>query len=726
MSYQGQNPSVTSRLRRLLQRMIFGGANAYRSWYGVDTTIDYEGEVGDAGTSDVVSSIVGWKQSVFPEAPLILREMSGDGKWAPVPSHLLLDLLNTPNELYDGMPLWKATIWDYGIEGNSFWMMVPGKGGGLQELHYIPRYMIEPAWDPSQSFADRKWEYTPAGEREDLPASNVLHFRDGIDTEDVRLGCSPLRNLFREMYTDQAAANVVATLLRNRAMPSAIVSPAVDSDFEQVNVQEVKQYFEEQFTGDNRGKPLVVGAPTKIETFGYSPKDLDVVEVRYMVEERIAAALNVPPIVVGLGSGMRRATYANVDAARKMAWENGMKPLLRSLANTLNRRLLPLVDDSGRLEFSFDFGEVEVLKESRMLETQRVRMGVTAGYVSVAEAREADGRAWTAADDVYLRSRSMEAVPVGQMMEAEAEAPTMEVEEEEEEEREEESDREMERAQVKPKATRFLGGKVQLRVDSDAFMADLIDSFEETLDEATTRYGQQIEKFFVDVGDEIYNGNTDSMTQWVTIAVDSDEELAGLADDVDEVFTRIRVNELRDADLKPIYEELTETAMRGTVDAVNSNLGVGLNLPDPMQRQVIADGGKRVGLIDLDQQSKDSLFQALHKARSEGLGVDDAAEMLQQHLKAGPYTEAGVEYRAKLVARTEAKHAQRVSALALYDEAGWEVEARDAQLGDDVSDPDCIARNGKRYTVEDAANETDMASVHPNCTLSWMPVVPES
>ena len=104
------------------------------------------------------------------------------------------------------------------------------------------------------------------------------------------------------------------------------------------------------------------------------------------------------------------------------------------------------------------------------------------------------------------------------------------------------------------------------------------------------------------------------------------------------------------------------------------------------------------------------------------MGVDDAAKLIREQLSAGPYTNAGVDYRAHMVARTEAKHAQRVSALALYDEAGWEVQALDGQLGD-ASDPDCIARNGKTFTVEAAASETDSAVTHPNCTLSWLPVI---
>ena len=413
MSLNGQRTSTVGRLRQALQRMIFGRGRALRGWWGIDTNIDYEHEVGDAGRSDIVSSLVGWKQNVFPEAPLRLQEMDDAGKLQPVVKHPLLSLLRAPNPLYHGLALWKATIWDYAIDGNAFWMLVPTRSGGLAELQYLPRYMIEPGASTEQNIDDRYWDYTPASTPEKLPANRVLHFRDGIDPEDVRMGCSPLKNLFRELYTDAAAANVVAALLRNRAMPSAIISPAEGGEYDQGNIDETRQYVQEMFTGDNRGQPLVLGGATSIQTFGYSPADLEVSDVRYMVEERLCAALNVPGIVVNLGSGMRRSTYSNIASAREMAWENGMLPMLRDLAETLNTRLLPMVDPDGRLQFDFNISEVRVLQEDKTKLSQRNRIGVSGGWVTVAEARESEGRPWDPADNVYLRAPASTAVPVG-------------------------------------------------------------------------------------------------------------------------------------------------------------------------------------------------------------------------------------------------------------------------------------------------------------------------
>ena len=59
--------------------------------------------------------------------------------------------------------------------------------------------------------------------------------------------------------------------------------------------------------------------------------------------------------------------------------------------------------------------------------------------------------------------------------------------------------------------------------------------------------------------------------------------------------------------------------------------------------------------------------------------------------------------------------AYNAAALDSYQELGVkEVEAID---GDD--DPECAERNGKRYTLAEAAAIED----HPNGTLDWVPVL---
>ena len=74
-----------------------------------------------------------------------------------------------------------------------------------------------------------------------------------------------------------------------------------------------------------------------------------------------------------------------------------------------------------------------------------------------------------------------------------------------------------------------------------------------------------------------------------------------------------------------------------------------------------------------------------------------------------------------VIARTETLHAQRIATVETYRKADTVtgVLAFDAQLGD--TDADCMARNGKTFTTDEA--ELINEHRHPQCTLSWAPVI---
>ena len=746
MSYQGQRLNTLGRIRQALQRMIFGrGLQRRRTeFWGADSDIDYESEMGGADNSDIVSSLVGWKQDVFPEAVLMVREKDADGKYQPVEDNPLMPLLDRPNPLYQGLDLFKATIWDYNIDGNAYWWVIRNGRNDIQEIHYLPAFMMEPGYSANQSLEDRYWLYTPYDLTYEIPADQIIHYRDGIDPGDVRVGCSRLKNLYREMYTDSVAADMVAILLRNRAVFGPIITPDKESEYDQGNIEEMKTYILDKFTGGNRGKPLIIGVPTKVTSFGYDSNDSDVTDIRHYAEGRLSAALNVSPIVVSMPSGLKHLTYNNLEVAREMSWENGMLPMLRQFGMTLTEFLMPLVDETGEQEFYFDVAQVRVLQEDVTESAARANSDLTSGKITRAEAREAGGLEFDDTDDVYYIPSGLQVVPRGEMppppvapVVPDAGDGDIDMEEEDgddkvEEQEEESEDVDMERASFPTPAHPGTNGRgahaevleapVLIRADGIPAESELIAAFERGVDAAETTYGTQLAAFFEDVGEAIYDGAGGQMTEWITLAVQSEESLSKLATEVSVVMDRVDVGAMAVNDMTPIYEALYAEVLEGTTGAVSSSVGVGVNLPDERQRQVIADGGRRVGIVDIRKQQKDAMFNALSVARSDGLGVDAAARKVREYLSAGPFPNAGVDYRAKLIARTEAKHAQRVSALELYDEAGWRVVALDGQLGD-ASDDDCKARNGKEYSIAEAKVEMNSPITHPNCTLSFMPKV---
>jgi hypothetical protein len=77
-----------------------------------------------------------------------------------------------------------------------------------------------------------------------------------------------------------------------------------------------------------------------------------------------------------------------------------------------------------------------------------------------------------------------------------------------------------------------------------------------------------------------------------------------------------------------------------------------------------------------------------------------------------------------MIARAETKTAQNLSSVETYDETDTVTGLLcfDARIGT-KHDQACLDRAGKTFSKKDAKNER---LTHPNCSLSWAPVVAQT
>ena len=158
---------------------------------------------------------------------------------------------------------------------------------------------------------------------------------------------------------------------------------------------------------------------------------------------------------------------------------------------------------------------------------------------------------------------------------------------------------------------------------------------------------------------------------------------------------------------------------RGQV-TINTVLNLGVNLPDPVAREIVAAGGRRAGLLDITGDTRRALFRSLADGRAAGEGPPALARRIRSQVPSGRFTNAGPRYRANLIARTETLHAQRVSSLETYraSDVVTGIVAFDNQT--EYGDEECVARDGRVFTFEEA--EAEMASEHPQGSLNFGPV----
>jgi hypothetical protein len=243
-------------------------------------------------------------------------------------------LLQAPPEaertFYTGIILWMATVVDWMVDGNAYWLKIRDDGGKVVELWWVPHWMMEPEGTTSTSSPLR----VHAGGTSDYASrsEDVVHFRFGLDTDDPKLGASQLKSVLREVFTDDEAANFTATLLRNMGVPGLVVSPEKGTTLNEGDGEEMKKYVKEKFGGDKRGEAMVMTGRRRSPSSASRPEQLLLRELRRIPEERVSAVTGIPAIVVGFGAGLERSTFTNMGEARAAAYEAGLIPMQKIMA----------------------------------------------------------------------------------------------------------------------------------------------------------------------------------------------------------------------------------------------------------------------------------------------------------------------------------------------------------------------------------------------------------
>ncbi|SCW61686.1 phage portal protein, HK97 family [Sphingobium faniae] len=659
------------------------------------TRFDYRKETGDCLDASVVTAPVLWIGRALPEANLAVTRHARNGEVEEVHDHPMLALIQNPNPFYGDIALWMATLVSFLISGNAYWIIVRNGAGRPAELWYTPHWMIEPKWPQDGGTFISHYRYSPGGGAEPMRIEprDVVHFRHGIDPRNIRMGLSPLDGVIREIFIDLESSNFVASLLRNMGVPGVVISPKGGAMPAPEDVEATKTWFKQAFGGDNRGGPLVMGAPTDVQPYGFNPQQLNMSEGRDVAEERVCACLGIPAAVVGFGAGLQQTKVgATMEELRKLAWNNGVLPFARMLADELQRSLLGEFGPStgaGTVKIGWDTSEVLALQEDEDKKVDRWGKMLASGAITVYEYRIGIGEAADDSHKFYLRQISVLEVP------ADGKPPPQ-------------------RALPDPKT------KAERRASEAAYARG--HAFALTVQ----RSGDRLQRAFEAPLEMLFGQLGAAAGEAALPMLESDPALpkgleGGRGEKADE--------QLIDAILEKLGIDAWNGRLRGSYEGhylevaksiaeAGERAGLGASLPDVVARSIVAAGGRRAGLIDLENQSRAALFSALAEGRAAGEGAAQLAARIVSEVEGGPWRSA--EMRARVIARTETKYAQNISTIERGRAAGvGSFIVYDGRLGPGRSLLTHMARNGSIATTEEALAMAE--AEHPNGTLSFAP-----
>ncbi len=348
---------------------------------------DWSTEAGDLGLNSIVAISIDWYNRNFSQAvPKVYRPSSTQQDDSV--EHPIINLIKNPSNLYVSSIFWSFVIQDYKLLGNAYVRKIR-VGGKVVSLQYLPADMVQPVGNTITPI--EYWTYTVDGVSYKIENKDIIHFRYGRDPKDLRLGRSPVASVLREIATDNYASSTAFGLMRNGPIPAMILGPDANDlavDISPDDAKTVKRKLQEDFTADNAGNVAVMTGPYKMDRVSWSPEELTLDTIRRLPEERITAALGINAMVLGLGAGLERSTYQNYERSQQQAWEDGMIPLLKQLAEVITFTLMYEYPETQDGEyFEFDVSNVRALADDLDSAAKRAEILYTAGIATLEEAK---------------------------------------------------------------------------------------------------------------------------------------------------------------------------------------------------------------------------------------------------------------------------------------------------------------------------------------------------
>jgi HK97 family phage portal protein len=390
-------------------------------------------EVGDGSRSSLVEACVSWIASAATQThPSVLRYDRDEDLGTIDRTHPAARLMRRPTydarvgrSYYSWIPLIQATLTSFTVAGNAYWRKRRSATRLPVQLWYQPYGTVTPHRRDFSSYFVDYYEVRNGARTERVQPEDMIHFRDSLDPLNPMMGISKLRTLFREIFSDETAARWTASLLRNEAVPGLILAP--DSGAATMTVDEaklVKEEIEAKTTGDNRGRMMVFGAPTKVQQYGFSPEQMKLGDIRDIPEERVSAVLGVSAGVVGFGAGLQTAKVgATMGELVDLSWQNGVLPRLRLMAAELTEQLLPDFGEGEDLEFIFDTSRVPIMADYQNKVAEKHERLVRSNIEQRGEARRAVGLKAGPKDDVYTLQAGVQVMNPDGTLQVEPPAP---------------------------------------------------------------------------------------------------------------------------------------------------------------------------------------------------------------------------------------------------------------------------------------------------------------
>lgn len=333
--------------------------------------------------NSAVYACVHYLERTFPEPAFVIEDKASK---EIIVDHPLAALLANPNPFISGGELKQFTIVYQALGGNCYWWIERDNLGtpiGLWPLH---DGQCEPV--PGERAWLTGYQYKLGSKTYDIPASDIVHFKWGVDPLQPIRGLSPLVAMAREVATDSEMTDYAYAVLKNDATPRTVLSSKGVLSQDARNT--LKEQFAQEYGGGNRGKVAVIESDVTISRLSMNMQELAFESMSNIDETRIAACFGVPAVLVGLNVGLQRGIQGAPKEMQRAYVEQTLVPLWVNAATTIDTQLLqtcyPDAKEKG-LHVRAATEDVQALQEDADAKHARIMREWTLNVAKHSEAR---------------------------------------------------------------------------------------------------------------------------------------------------------------------------------------------------------------------------------------------------------------------------------------------------------------------------------------------------
>jgi HK97 family phage portal protein len=286
--------------------------------------------------------------------PGVAHHLAGDASVEEVTQHPLLDLLRRPNPDPNvgglcGFDLRWMTQLHLESVGRAYWLIERDGLGVPRQIWILRPHLVREIPDPSRQRLILAYEY--GGAR--YQPGDVIKFHFPDPDHPYHGGYSPLTAAIEKIRITRKEDAHINSMLENMGRPDVVWSPKGDSEgggIGSAEAQRVRSAFKANFAQAGRGGLLVSEFPGTLQPLQWAPQDIVEIERAKAIKTDICNVFGVPDAKLERNSAnlaaARTADYAHTKDA-------GVPRCLRS-EETLNARLVPMFDPTGRLFVAYD------------------------------------------------------------------------------------------------------------------------------------------------------------------------------------------------------------------------------------------------------------------------------------------------------------------------------------------------------------------------------------